>query len=122
MMCAYNQINGEFCAQNKWLLTDVLRQEWGFDGVVMTDWGAVKERVKGVKAGLDLEMPGMEPHNVRSVIRAVQSGSLSEEAVDTAVSNMLALIRRVSDRRTPPVIFKPTPASQQKLPRTALCC
>lgn len=99
MMCAYNQINGEFCAQNKWLLTDVLRQEWGFDGVVMTDWGAVKERVKGVKAGLDLEMPGMEPHNVRSVIRAVQSGSLSEEAVDTAVSNMLALIRRVSRQK-----------------------
>ncbi len=58
LMCAYNQINGVYCPENKWLLTDVLRKEWGFDGVVMTDWGAAHDRAAGIKAGLDLEMPG----------------------------------------------------------------
>ena len=53
-MCAYNKINGEYCCQNKWLLTDVLRNEWGFDGLVMTDWGATHDRIEMLKAGLDL--------------------------------------------------------------------
>ena len=61
MMCAYNQINGTYCSENRWLLTKVLRKEWGFDGVVMTDWGAMHNRVKSLKAGLDLEMPGTLP-------------------------------------------------------------
>ena len=62
MMCAYNAINGEYCCENQWLLTDVLRKEWGFDGLVMTDWGAMHDRVKSLKAGLDLEMPGRYRH------------------------------------------------------------
>ena len=58
VMCAYNKINGTYCSENKWLLTDVLRGEWGFDGLVMTDWGATHDRLGMLRAGLDLEMPG----------------------------------------------------------------
>ena len=57
-MCAYNAINGTFSSENRWLLTELLRDEWGFDGLVVSDWGAIKDRVEALKAGLDLEMPG----------------------------------------------------------------
>lgn len=92
MMCAYNKVNGEFCSQNKWLLTDILRGEWGFDGMVMTDWGATVDRVKGVAAGLDLDMPGGIWENRKGIIEAVQNGTLSEEALNKAVKNVLTVI------------------------------
>ena len=57
-MCSYNRVNGDYASENKPLLTDILRDDWGFDGFVMSDWGAVNDRVKGVAAGLELEMPG----------------------------------------------------------------
>ncbi len=57
VMCSYNKLNGEYCSQNKYLLTDVLRKDWGFDGMVVSDWGAVDNRVLGLEAGLELEMP-----------------------------------------------------------------
>ena len=62
-MCSYNQIRTYFASENKWLLTDVLRNDWGFEGYVMSDWGAVNDRVKGLEAGLDLEMPGSNGTN-----------------------------------------------------------
>ena len=92
MMCAYNKVNGEFCSQNQWLLTDVLRKEWGFDGMVMTDWGATVDRVKGVAAGLDLDMPGGIWENRKSILSAVQNGTLSEEALNKAVRNILKVV------------------------------
>ncbi len=94
MMCAYNKINGEFCCENKWLLTDVLRNEWGFDGVVMSDWGATHDRVKGVAAGLDLEMPGDTDICRKWIIDSVKDGTLKIEYLDKAVENILRLVQR----------------------------
>jgi len=94
MMCAYNKIDGEYCSENKRLLTDILRGEWGFDGIVMTDWGAARDRAAGVAAGLDLEMPGDTDYCRATIIDSVKDGSLSMEAVDTAAERMLTLIER----------------------------
>lgn len=94
MMCAYNAINGEYCSQNKWLLTDVLRKEWGFDGLVMTDWGAMHDRVRSLKAGLDLEMPGDTAICRKWILDGVKDGSLPIEALDEAVKNVLTLVEQ----------------------------
>ena len=75
-MCSYNRINGTFASENKWLLTEVLRKEWGFEGYVMSDWGAVADRARGVEAGLDLEMPASGGLNDRKIVKAVQEGRL----------------------------------------------
>ncbi len=89
VMCAYNQINGVYCSENKWLLTDMLRDEWGFDGVVMSDWGAVRDRVLGLKAGMDLEMPGDTDICRRAILDAIADGSLSAADLDKACRNLL---------------------------------
>ena len=94
IMCAYNRINGLFCSENKWLLTDVLRREWGFDGVVMTDWGAMHDRVASLKAGLDLEMPGDTAICRRWILDGVADGSLPMEELDKACRNILRWIDR----------------------------
>ena len=94
VMCAYNKINGTYCSENKWLLTDVLRTEWGFDGVVMTDWGAIHKRIDGLKAGLDLEMPGDTAICRKWIIDGVISGELAMEDLDKAVANILKLVSR----------------------------
>ena len=92
VMCSYNRINGEFAAENEWLLTKVLRDEWGFRGYVMSDWGAVNDRVKGVAAGLDLEMPSSGGDNDKLIADAVRSGKLSEEKLDEAVERILNIV------------------------------
>jgi len=94
LMCAYNKINGEYCSENEWLLTRVLRREWGFDGAVMSDWGATHDRVKGVASGLDLEMPGDTDICRKWITDAVKSGDLGKEALDSAVGHVLALIEK----------------------------
>lgn len=96
LMCSYNQINGTFSSENKWLLTDILRDEWGFDGVVMTDWGAIRDRVLAIKAGLDIEMPGDTAYCRRAIIDGVKNGSLEEKELDKCVLNILKLIEKVS--------------------------
>jgi beta-glucosidase len=104
VMCAYNAVNGTFCAENKTLLNDILRGEWGFDGFVVTDWGAVKDRVKGLPAGLDLEMPGDNPGNTKKIVDAVRSGALDEIALDTAVRRLLNFIRDSLEKKRPAAV------------------
>ncbi len=87
IMSAYNKINGVPCAMNKWLLTDVLRKEWGFGGFVVSDWGASYDVPGAVSAGTDLTMPG--PLGIKNIVAAVQQGRLKEEELDTAIRNIL---------------------------------
>ena len=101
VMCSYNKLNGTHASQNRELLTGVLREDWGFDGLVMSDWGAVSDRVAGVPAGLDLEMPSSGGSNDRRVMKAVQEGRLSEEAVDVAAGRVLQMVDRYLTSRRP---------------------
>jgi len=94
VMCAYNRLNGTYCSENPELLTGILRDEWGFDGLVMTDWGATHDRVAGLAAGCDLDMPGEVEHNRAQLKVAVEDGRLSPETLDRAVGRVLALIDR----------------------------
>lgn len=91
VMCSYNRINGVYASQNQWLLTKVLREDWGFEGVVVSDWGAVSDRVSGVAAGMDLEMPGSGGATDAEIVAAVRDGLLPEADVDAAVRRVLAL-------------------------------
>lgn len=100
-MCSYNQINGTFASENKWLLTNVLRGDWGFEGYVMSDWGAVNDRVPGLEAGLDLEMPGSGGFNDAEIVKAVKDGSLDEAVLDQAVERILRIIYLYADNHTP---------------------
>ena len=81
-MCSYNRINGVYASENRMLLTRILREQWGFDGLVMSDWGAVYRRPAGVAAGLDLEMPSSGGVTDREIMRAVRAGRLDEAALD----------------------------------------
>jgi beta-glucosidase len=94
VMCAYNRVNGVFASENRWLLTEVLREEWGFDGLVVSDWGAVHDRVAALDAGLDLEMPPNLGVSDAALVAAVRSGELDEAVLDRAVSRVLQLIDR----------------------------
>ena len=102
MMCAYNKVRGVHASENRWLLTDVLRDEWGFDGVVMSDWGATRDRVEGVKAGLDLDMPGGVWENRKRIIEAAECGDLPMETLDRAVENILRLVAGFENRGEKP--------------------
>jgi beta-glucosidase len=92
IMCAYNKLNGVFCSQHQALLTGLLKEEWGFEGVVVSDWGAVRDRVAALEAGLDLEMPGPKPCRVQAVVEAVRSSELPEAMLDEAVRRILRLV------------------------------
>ncbi|MGN0771414.1 MAG: beta-glucosidase [Christensenellales bacterium] len=100
MMCSYNKINGVYACENKKYLNDVLREEWGYQGIVMSDWGATNDRPKGVDAGLELEMPGSGGYNDALIVQAVKDGKLSEEVLDRAVDRMLDLVFSTPDFST----------------------
>ncbi|MBM3137559.1 MAG: glycosyl hydrolase [Chloroflexi bacterium] len=98
VMAAYNRLNGEFCAEHSTLLDQILREEWGFEGLVVSDWGATNDRVAGLRAGLDLEMPGVPNGNTGLIIAAVQSGELDEKVLDQRARQVLELVVRSRDR------------------------
>lgn len=99
LMCSYNLVNGEHLSQSKRFLTDILREEWGFKGAVISDWGAVHDRDKGLKAGLDLEMPGNNYANRHFITRALSEGTLTLEELDTCVDRIITLVKRVRPRK-----------------------
>lgn len=101
VMCSYNRLNGTFASEHPWLLTDVLRKEWGFEGYVMSDWGAVSNRVAGVAAGLDLEMPASGGVNDKRIVDAVRAGELDEKLVDQAVERILTINYRYLENAKP---------------------
>ena len=98
VMCSYNRINGVYASEDPWLLTQVLRDEWGYDGLVVSDWGAVNDRVKGLPAGLDLEMPGSGGGTDAQLVAAVHDGTLDEKALDLAAGRVLDLVRKAQAR------------------------
>lgn len=99
IMCSYNRINGEYAADNKYVLTDILRDEWGFAGIVLSDWGATNDRVKGILAGMDLEMPTSNGERDKLIKKAVEDGTLSEEDLDKVVERMLTFIFKCYENR-----------------------
>lgn len=105
VMCSYNRINGVYAAENSWLLTTVLRDEWGFDGAVVSDWGAVRDRVAAVAAGLDLEMPGGNGVTDTDVVAAVEAGTLDAAAVARAADRVATLAARVTQNQSTAATF-----------------
>ncbi|HZG85428.1 beta-glucosidase [Paenibacillus sp.] len=101
VMCSYNRVNGTYASEHPYLLTDILKEEWGHEGFVVSDWGAVNERDDALAAGLELEMPASSGVGERKVIDAVNSGKLSEEALDRAVERLLRIIFMAVDNKKP---------------------
>jgi beta-glucosidase len=97
VMCAYNKVNGTYASQHRWLLTEVLRDEWGFDGLVMSDWGAVEDRVAALAAGLELEMPPNLGVSDAEIVAAVRDGRLGEAVLDQAVERVLRVVERAAE-------------------------
>ncbi len=105
IMASYNQVNGVFASESYDYLTEILREEWGFDGYVVSDWGAVNERVDGLKAGLDLEMPSSQGINDARIVKAAKSGDLSEDALNTTCKRLLNIIFKFVENRDEKVIL-----------------
>ena len=105
VMCSYNRINGEFACQNEWLLTKVLRDMWGFEGFVVTDWGAMDKRVESLIAGTELEMPASGGVTDKEIVEAVKNGTLDEAVLDRAVTRYLNILYRWEETKRPGTVF-----------------
>lgn len=105
VMCSYNKVNGTFASENRMLLTEILRENWGYEGAVVTDWGAVNDRVEGIRAGLDLEMPATDGHNDIKIVQAVCDGALDERLVDEAAERVLEVVFDYVDHRKEDAVF-----------------
>lgn len=99
VMCSYNKVNGTLASENPYLLTEVLRDKWGFEGFVMSDWGAVDRRVEGLEAGLELEMPSSNGINDKEIVKAVKEQRLDVKILDRAVERILKFIFEYTDNR-----------------------
>ena len=99
VMCSYNRLNGEYNSENRELLIAILRDEWEYDGTVISDWGAVHDRSKGIQAGLDLEMPGNQGYNDRKVLKDIREGRLSQDALDRAAEHITAMVLECVEAR-----------------------
>lgn len=97
VMCCYNKVNGFYGSENHYLLTDILKNEWGFEGLVVSDWGAVHDRVASLKAGLDWEMPGPQERRVKAVVEAVRSGELDEAILNESVRRILNIVFKAKE-------------------------
>ncbi|MBX2997567.1 MAG: glycoside hydrolase family 3 C-terminal domain-containing protein [Caldilineaceae bacterium] len=97
VMCAYNKVNGVFASEHHRLLTQILKDEWGFEGLVVSDWGAVRDRVAALKGGLDWEMPGPQPRRVQAVIDAVRAGELDEAVLDESARRILRIVFKAAE-------------------------
>ncbi|WP_052310007.1 beta-glucosidase [Methanocella arvoryzae] len=106
VMCSYNKVNGVYASEHERLLTDILRKEWGYEGLVMTDWGACDDRVAGLKAGQDLEMPSSFGVNDAKIVKAVRDGTLSEAVLDEAVERVLELVYDAVENRLPDYCYE----------------
>lgn len=105
VMSSYNQVNGAFASENSRLLTEILKEEWGHEGFVVSDWGAVNERVAGLAAGLELEMPSSNGSGDRKIVEAVQNGKLSEEALNNAVERILTVVFKAVDNKKENAVY-----------------
>ncbi|MBN2149571.1 MAG: glycoside hydrolase family 3 C-terminal domain-containing protein [Anaerolineales bacterium] len=97
VMCSYNKVNGTFASEHHYLLTEILKEEWGFEGLVVSDWGAVRDRVAALKGGLDWEMPGPRDRRVKAVVEAVRSGELDEALLDESVRRILGIVFKAQE-------------------------
>jgi len=97
VMCSYNKLNGTFCSENYELLVNILKLNWGFEGLVVSDWGAVHDRVAALKGGLDLEMPGPQEYRVQSIVEAVKSGELDEQVLEESVRRILKIVYKAQE-------------------------
>jgi len=105
VMCSYNKVNGEYASENNYLLNEILKDEWGFEGFVVSDWGAVNERAYGLANGLDLEMPSSFGMGEKKIIEAVKNGQLSEEKLDRAVERILNIIFKAIDHKKEQAVY-----------------
>lgn len=105
VMCSYNRVNGEYASEHHDLLTKILRDQWGFEGFVVSDWGAVNDRVRGLAAGLELEMPSSGGAGDAKIVAAVKDGSLPEATLDLAVERILAFVFKAAEHRKEQATF-----------------
>jgi len=97
VMCSYNKVNGVLASEHHTLLTEILKDEWGFEGLVVSDWGAVRDRVASLRAGLDWEMPGPQERRVQAVVDAVRAGELDEALLDESVRRILRIVFKAAE-------------------------
>ena len=107
VMCAYNKVNGTYCCEHPYLMTDILKEEWGHEGLVITDWGAMNDRVAGLAAGTELEMPGAPNGNDEKIVAAIKAGELDEVVLDRAVDRVLTLIFKVVETLSQDFTYDP---------------